>query len=211
MQLKMWRKGVRYGSVEQQEKAARGCLVTFYKNGDTHFKGLTTSVSQRQFRTFETLLRWLDEKISTTTGIRHIFELPHGYQIIDITQFKTGYSYVVSSTPYLRKLPYGNTRESYWINRPLSTSGYRRLERHLLRDEDTEREVKATYSHSYPVSRTSSNRSYPWSDSTRPPNASGASKQVDGKRQMITSRRRGGSRVLTIISNTNKNSKQKVR
>ena len=54
----------------------RGKLVTFYKSGDKHYKGLPMSVSQKQFVTFKTLLDFLSSKIPTTKGVKTVFSWP---------------------------------------------------------------------------------------------------------------------------------------
>lgn len=98
-------------------KYRRGKLVTFYRNGDPHFRGLRTSVSRKMFLTLETLLVWLNEKISTVTGVMFIFSLPEGTEIRDITQFVGGRSYVVSSVRRIIHVPYGDSKERFWRNR----------------------------------------------------------------------------------------------
>src|SRR5688572_14926414 len=67
---------------------SRGCLVTFYRNGDPHFKGLRTSVSRKLFATFDTLTAWLSEKLTLQTGaVRFVFALPEGRSVFDLGQF----------------------------------------------------------------------------------------------------------------------------
>lgn len=98
-------------------KHRRGKLVTFYRNGDPHFRGLRTSVSKKMFATLGTLLAWLNEKISTEHGVKYIFSLPDGSSMTDIAQFVGGQSYVVSSVRRIIHVPYGDTSERFWRNR----------------------------------------------------------------------------------------------
>ena len=200
----------------EQVHATRGKLVTFYKNGDAHFKGLPVSISLRQFKKYDTLLRWLDEKIPTPKGIRHIFQLPLGYEIFDLEQFENGLSYVVSSTSRLRRnVYYGDSRERHWVNKPLSASYYRKQERHLLTEETGEPQ---RLSYSYPVSRTGSQQSYPYSErqyrSLRKParvSVSQSWRQQENGIDDVMDHKSTAPHVLTVISNTNRNSCEKVR
>lgn len=142
----------------------RGKLVTFYRNGDPHFKGIPTSVSQKCFASFDTLLSWLNQKISLTKGARHVFAWPEGREVTDVKGFVGGKSYVVSSDRKLRTdVQYGDSKEGYWKNRKPSAGKFRKSEKHLLINEGSE----------------------PQSPNSRP-------------------------RVLTIISNTNRDSREKV-
>ncbi|XP_074654603.1 77 kDa echinoderm microtubule-associated protein-like isoform X2 [Tubulanus polymorphus] len=111
----------------------KGKLVTFFRNGDPNYKGLTTSISQKIFMTFETLLMWLNEKISTTTGVRYVFGIPDGREIRDVSEFQGGRSYVVSSVKELNtKVVYGYSRENFWQNKRPSASKFRRGEPQAL-------------------------------------------------------------------------------
>ena len=80
-------------------------------------QGLKTSVSNKAFLTFETLLVWLNEKIPTTAGVKYIFTLPEGNEIRDVSQFVGGRSYVVSSVRKIIHVPYGEAKERFWRNR----------------------------------------------------------------------------------------------
>ncbi|ELT92583.1 hypothetical protein CAPTEDRAFT_49259, partial [Capitella teleta] len=84
----------------------KGNLVRFYRNGDPHFKGVTTAVSQKQYATFETLLVWLNEKINTSAGVKYIFQIPDGKEIREISDFIAGRSYVVSSVRKIKLVDY---------------------------------------------------------------------------------------------------------
>lgn len=98
-------------------KRRRGKLVTFYRNGDPHFRGLRTSVSRKMFATLGTLLAWLNDKISTEHGVKHIFSLPDGSVMRSVSQFVGGRSYVVSSVRRIIHVPYGDAKERFWRNR----------------------------------------------------------------------------------------------
>ena len=83
----------------------------------TLLQGLQTSVSNKAFLTFETLLVWLNEKIPTTAGVKYIFTLPEGNEIREVNQFVGGRSYVVSSVRKIMHVPYGEAKERFWRNR----------------------------------------------------------------------------------------------
>lgn len=96
-----------YDSEEQMKSSTdegsprRGHLVTFFRNGDSNYKGLRTAISTKHFGNVETLMVWLNDKIPTTAGVRYIFSLPEAKVVRDINEFGNGGSYVVSS---VRKL-----------------------------------------------------------------------------------------------------------
>ena len=86
----------------------RGSLVTFYRNGDPHFPGLKTSVSQRQFHSFDGLLTWLNEKVPTTSGVRYLYEIsPNVREVTTIKEIQQGGEYVVCSNKRLTQVAYG--------------------------------------------------------------------------------------------------------
>ena len=53
-----------------QRRVDKAKTITFYRNGDAEFPGYTTSVSTREFRSWETLLVFLSDKISLPYGVR---------------------------------------------------------------------------------------------------------------------------------------------
>ena len=106
------------GGGNNQVVNRKGRLVTFYRNGDRYFPGLTTAVNKRMFTVFETLLVWLGEKISTPSGVKHIFRIPDGQEITELDEFEAGKSYVVSSVQRFSRLPYGNIDLSWYNTRP---------------------------------------------------------------------------------------------
>lgn len=75
----------------------RGHLATFFRNGDSNYKGLTTAVSTKHFNNLETLMVWLNDKIPTTAGVRYIFSLPNAKLVQEIAEFLKGGAFVVSS------------------------------------------------------------------------------------------------------------------
>lgn len=173
-----------YSNPALEFRVRKGNLVRFYRNGDPNFKGLTTSVSQKQFATFETLLVWLNEKISTTAGVKYIFQIPDGKEIRDIADFIAGRSYVVSSVRKIKHVDYGASKERFWQNKAPSAGKIRKQDHPLFSHDDTKK------SHSYPGSRTGSL----------------TSRSLNGYSSPALNR----PRILTIRSNTNRESKQKV-
>lgn len=176
----------------------RGCLVTFFCNGDPHFKGLRTSVSRKQFATFDTLTTWLSEKLAMQTGaVRYVFALPEGRPVFDLGQFVTGRSYVASSVPRIEHVTYGDSREKFWHNKPASAS--MTLNRTFLHDSSDPTDVMRSKKqrkknhkvpYSYPTSRISS---------------------LDGKAETLRFLRYGLAqpRMLVIRSNTRRASQLK--
>lgn len=165
-----------------------GKLVTFFRNGDSNYKGFTTSISFKKFATFETLLVWLNEKIPTTAGVRHVFALPEGYEVNDVGDFVNGHSYVVSGLKRLNmSVVYGYSKENYWHNRQMSGGKNRRYDRRLIRyREDSDGNSSLEPFSNNPIS------------STQPGIVIGASP--------IQNR----PRVFTLISNSHRGSREKV-
>ena len=50
-------------------------VVTFYRNGDKHFKGITLPVSMRKYATMDVLKTFLTGKIPLPYGVRKIYAL----------------------------------------------------------------------------------------------------------------------------------------
>ena len=167
-------------------KADSGKLVTFFRNGDFHYKGLQTSISKRQFPTLESLIIWLNEKIPMTSGVRHIYSLSTGRQIDQIDEIISKINYVVCSSRSAdfgdgEKL-YGNVVPVIWRNKAFSAGKIRRSENTLFyRPGDK----KPSKSHSYPTSRAGSNHTQKYPAGIRP-------------------------RMLTIRNNLHRNVVQKV-
>ncbi|PAA79114.1 hypothetical protein BOX15_Mlig014274g2 [Macrostomum lignano] len=117
--------------------AKRGRLVTFYRNGDPHYKGLSASISQRAFVSMESLLVWLNEKIPTTAGVQHVFRLPDGRLMRDVGEFQPGCQYVVSSVQKLiRNVDYGGKGANPWRSKKTSAKAGKitRADIRLIRD-----------------------------------------------------------------------------
>ncbi|XP_071146996.1 echinoderm microtubule-associated protein-like CG42247 isoform X2 [Mytilus edulis] len=118
----------------KKEDLKKGRRVTFFRNGDTNFRGISISISQNDFRNFETLLVFLNGKIPTTAGVRYVFSLPDGKEIKSVTEFKHGKAYLASSVkkPNI-KLPYGYSRETDWTSARPSPGKVRKDEVHLFK------------------------------------------------------------------------------
>lgn len=122
------------GTTTIPEDTKKGRRVTFFRNGDTNFKGIGISISQSDFRNFETLLVFLNGKIPTTAGVRYVFSLPDGKEIKSVTEFKSGRAYLASSVKKpITNLPYGYSREANWTTKRPSGGKVRKEEVHLFR------------------------------------------------------------------------------
>ncbi|CAC5367562.1 EML1_2 [Mytilus coruscus] len=118
----------------KKEDPKKGRRVTFFRNGDTNFRGISISISQNDFRNFETLLVFLNGKIPTTAGVRYVFSLPDGKEIKSVTEFKHGKAYLASSVKKPNtKLPYGYSRETDWTSARPSPGKVRKDEVHLFK------------------------------------------------------------------------------
>ncbi|XP_041377753.1 neuronal migration protein doublecortin-like [Gigantopelta aegis] len=59
----------------------KATLYRVYRNNDKLFKGLPVSYSRQQFPVIESFTTWLNQKISTPTGVRYLFSWPSGVEV----------------------------------------------------------------------------------------------------------------------------------
>ncbi|KAF6019070.1 hypothetical protein EB796_022625 [Bugula neritina] len=120
---------------QPKKTSKRGKLVTFYKSGDKHFKGLSIAVNQKQFVKLEALLDFLSSKLPTTNGIKSIFSWPGGKPVYNVGDFLVGEIYVCSDTQRLdRSIDYGEIKPTVWHNKRMSAVKFRRDENELLQN-----------------------------------------------------------------------------
>lgn len=94
--------------------APTGGLVTFYRNGDAFFPGVNTVVNTKFFANLDSLKVWLTEKITTPSGVRHIFSLRTGLEVLDLKQVRPGEAYIVSSVKRLIPGTHYGTGKTRW-------------------------------------------------------------------------------------------------
>ena len=171
-------------------------LVTFYRNGDKHFKGLQLPVSKKSFNTWDTLVNYLGEKIYLPYGVRYVYTLG-GQRVTDISQLVDGKAYVCASGEFARNVQYGKTENTgrVWQNRRPDAGANRLTDRQLInRDSNLAPEVingrdvggNPTANH--------------FSD----PTMAMAAMPVAGVRAKLK------PRVITIISNTHRASRARI-
>ena len=76
--------------------------VTFYRNGDKHFKGVEMVVTRQRYRSFETIVEDLSKAIPLPYGVRNVFS-PGGSAVTTISQLEDGRHYICSSGDQLIK------------------------------------------------------------------------------------------------------------
>ncbi|KAL1420785.1 hypothetical protein MTO96_023825 [Rhipicephalus appendiculatus] len=82
--------------------------VYMYLNGDEHFEPLRTLVNQRHYRSLESLLEKLTERIRPSFGaIRSIYTPRHGHRVSSIDDLRTNERYVAAGYEKFRQLPQG--------------------------------------------------------------------------------------------------------
>ncbi|XP_078617013.1 echinoderm microtubule-associated protein-like CG42247 isoform X2 [Branchiostoma floridae x Branchiostoma japonicum] len=157
--------------LNQPRRARR---VTFYRNGDPHWKGVNFAINNKRIRNMEALLILLSEKIPLPYGVRHVYTLG-GKRLTDLTELEHGKSYVCASGEMVKGVDYGRKTERYWHNRK-PTAGKRRGENYLYKED--------------PVDRLS----------------------IDSRQSMMSDQLspRSKPRVITIISNTHRDSRGKI-
>ncbi|XP_075732921.1 uncharacterized protein LOC142775406 [Rhipicephalus microplus] len=82
--------------------------VYMYLNGDEHFEPLRTLVNQRHYRSLESLLEKLTERIRPSFGaIRSIYTPRQGHRVSSIEDLRTNERYVAAGYEKFRQLPHG--------------------------------------------------------------------------------------------------------
>eukprot|EP00794_Sanderia_malayensis_P003693 gene3693-4211_t len=80
--------------------------VVFYKNGDRYFQGHQVLLTQRRYRSFDSLLTELTRITKLPHGVRFVFTPSTGRRVNSLEQFEDGKSYVCSSFGKLRRIKY---------------------------------------------------------------------------------------------------------
>jgi hypothetical protein len=85
--------------------------VTFYRNGDKHFKGRSFIITKQRYRSFENLLEDLSKSVPLPYGVRNVFS-PRGHIINSINELEDGGYYICSSGDQLiRNIDYYNAEK----------------------------------------------------------------------------------------------------
>lgn len=85
--------------------------VTFYRNGDKHFKGRTLFITKQRYRSFESLLEELSRVIPLPYGVRNVFN-SDGRNINSINEINDGEYYICSSGDQpIRNIDYEKTEK----------------------------------------------------------------------------------------------------
>ncbi|XP_041480097.1 77 kDa echinoderm microtubule-associated protein-like isoform X3 [Lytechinus variegatus] len=110
-------------------------VVTFYRNGDKHFKGITLPVSIRNYATMDVLKQFLTGKVALPYGVRKIYSLS-GLEVQAIEDFVDGRAYVCSSGKFSDRTPYGRSdhTNSYWSTEK-PTKGIRGTDVNLITND----------------------------------------------------------------------------
>ncbi|KAK8785410.1 hypothetical protein V5799_008223 [Amblyomma americanum] len=119
--------------------------VYMFLNGDEHFEPLKTLVNQRHYRSLESLLEKLTERIRPSFGaIRSLYTPRHGHRVSSIDDLRGNERYVAAGYEKFRQLPHGRTYETLAQNASGKASQSEIAEAH---EEDDNYEV-GTKSHS---------------------------------------------------------------
>ncbi|XP_070556277.1 uncharacterized protein [Ptychodera flava] len=102
--------------------------VMFYKSGDTNFAGLQLAVSQRKYRTIDTLLNELSGKVSLPFGVRNIYTPGGIHGIREVDQLEDGRAYMLSSTKKPKPLDLSKvSKPKAWHNARILTPNQARF------------------------------------------------------------------------------------
>lgn len=82
--------------------------VVFYKNGDKHFQGHHVIITQRKYRSFDSLLTELTRVTRLPHGVRCLLTPTTGRRVDSLEELEDGKSYIASSYNKLRRINYGH-------------------------------------------------------------------------------------------------------
>ncbi|XP_077094830.1 uncharacterized protein rp1l1a [Siphateles boraxobius] len=78
--------------------------ITFYKSGDTQFKGVKMAIHKRSFKCFDALLDDLSQKVPLPFGVRTITTPRGTHSIKHLEQFEDGGCYLCSDRRYVKPI-----------------------------------------------------------------------------------------------------------
>nr|XP_021328720.1 retinitis pigmentosa 1-like 1 protein isoform X2 [Danio rerio]XP_021328721.1 retinitis pigmentosa 1-like 1 protein isoform X2 [Danio rerio]XP_021328722.1 retinitis pigmentosa 1-like 1 protein isoform X2 [Danio rerio] len=78
--------------------------ITFYKSGDSQFKGVKMAVHKRTFKCFDALLDDLSQKVPLPFGVRTITTPRGTHSIKHLEQFEDGGCYLCSDRRYVKPI-----------------------------------------------------------------------------------------------------------
>ena len=94
-------------NVDRPSNASKS--VVFYKNGDKYFQGHQVVVTQRKYRSFDSLLTELTRVTKLPHGVRFLLTPTTGRRVDTLEGLEDGKSYIASSFTKLRKIHYGTS------------------------------------------------------------------------------------------------------
>ncbi|XP_033733893.1 protein rpi-1-like isoform X2 [Pecten maximus] len=161
-------------TLQDREMKGRAVLVRFFKDDDRLHRGVTVSINDRQFKSIESLYEYLNDKIDTKKGVRHIFNFKTKKEVKTVKELERGDVCIVSSSTRFKK----------------DVIMY-----HLLMDQPIS-PTKSLITNSHRSSRDQGRheRAQINDGNTRTPNSTAPGKQV----------------TFTIVSNTDRYSKEKM-
>ncbi|XP_060074647.1 neuronal migration protein doublecortin-like [Ylistrum balloti] len=90
-------------TLQDREMKGRAILVKFFKDDDRLYRGVTVSINDRQFKSIESLYEYLNVKIDTKKGVRHIFKLKTETEVKSVKELERGDICIVSSGARFKK------------------------------------------------------------------------------------------------------------
>lgn len=123
------------GTGKRNEIGARGKLVTFYKNGDRNYKGLTIAVNTKKWLNIDKLKEHLTDKMGTSYPVKYIFTIPDGQLIDHLDKFDTNRSYIVCKdrSVQVKGIQYGYSNEKHWVTKRPSAGKVRKNDLGMLK------------------------------------------------------------------------------
>nr|XP_026691111.1 lipoxygenase homology domain-containing protein 1-like isoform X2 [Ciona intestinalis] len=125
-------------SLKYASSQATAKNVSFYRSGDNHMQAFKVAITRRNFRTFDSLLESLSDRIPLPFGVRTV-STPHGtHGISRLDEFEDGKSYVCSDKKTVKPLnmkAMQSTRPPWFISKPRTRT---RVVAQLVRRPDAE-------------------------------------------------------------------------
>lgn len=89
-------------------------IVKFVKNGDRFFEGVKLNISQRNMRSWESLLAELSRRIELPAGVRQVYTPEGGRRIKSLSELEHQKTYVCGSMEPFKKINYNNAKNPDW-------------------------------------------------------------------------------------------------
>lgn len=98
--------------------------VEFFKDGDVNFNGVSMTVSEKKYGTFDGFMEDLNTRVPLPFGVRNIYTAKGRHRVSHFDEFVAGKQYVVTSRKKIKRLDYGSNKQKkrFIVPRPPSNT-----------------------------------------------------------------------------------------